>query len=172
MRHITSTVRVKYAFVMTINRLGTIRSTLVFPDKTSGPPVLSAYCSTTCSSCPALCTESGTFFTIRWKNPCLDTPAYICISFCAFPLNWIVVNQLTSPAPQGSLLTGAQLLGLAVFVVHLHASAIHQPMVQLVPPTSTELVNFGDVFDLALICNTRTNMIFCLRWGFRFELTW
>lgn len=64
---------------------------------------------------------------------------------------------------KGSLLTGAQLLGLAAFVVHLDASASHQTLVQLVPPISTELVNFGDAFVLALQCKTQSNMVFCVR---------
>ncbi|CAF98927.1 unnamed protein product, partial [Tetraodon nigroviridis] len=65
----------------------------------------------------------------------------------------------------GTLLTGAQLLGLAAFVVHLHASASHGPQVQLVPPVPAgpELVSFGDAFALALVCNTRTNMVFGVR---------
>ncbi|XP_029698010.1 Fanconi anemia group A protein homolog [Takifugu rubripes] len=64
---------------------------------------------------------------------------------------------------QGSLLSGSQLLGLAAFVVHLHASASPRLLVQPVPPISAGLVNFGDAFVLALECNTQTNMVFCVR---------
>uniref|UniRef100_H3CTV7 FA complementation group A n=1 Tax=Tetraodon nigroviridis TaxID=99883 RepID=H3CTV7_TETNG len=73
--------------------------------------------------------------------------------------------DLSSQPAQGTLLTGAQLLGLAAFVVHLHASASHGPQVQLVPPVPAgpELVSFGDAFALALVCNTRTNMVFGVR---------
>lgn len=86
-----------------------------------------------------------------------------------FPFTWVLVNQfsflINTSVIQGSLLSGAQLLGLAAFVVHLHASASHRLLVQLVPPISAELVNFGDAFVLALECSTQTNMVFCVRWG-------
>uniref|UniRef100_A0A8D2ZE56 FA complementation group A n=1 Tax=Scophthalmus maximus TaxID=52904 RepID=A0A8D2ZE56_SCOMX len=65
---------------------------------------------------------------------------------------------------QGSSLTSAHVLGLAAFVVHLHASSSQGPLVQLdrpiVPPRP---VPVGEALSAALTCSTRTNMIFCIR---------
>ncbi|KAF0040818.1 hypothetical protein F2P81_006716 [Scophthalmus maximus] len=65
---------------------------------------------------------------------------------------------------KGSSLTSAHVLGLAAFVVHLHASSSQGPLVQLdrpiVPPRP---VPVGEALSAALTCSTRTNMIFCIR---------
>lgn len=67
-----------------------------------------------------------------------------------------------------SSLSGAHLLGLAAFVVHLHASSVsHGALVQLVPSLLSEPVTIGEVLSLALVCSTRTSMIFCVRWGYK-----
>ncbi|XP_029289892.1 Fanconi anemia group A protein isoform X2 [Cottoperca gobio] len=64
---------------------------------------------------------------------------------------------------QGSALSAAHLLGLAAFVVHLHASMSHSPLVQLVPPILPKPVAFGEALSFALVCSTHTNMLFCVR---------
>ncbi|XP_061577263.1 Fanconi anemia group A protein [Cololabis saira] len=64
---------------------------------------------------------------------------------------------------QGSSLSPAHLLGLAAFVVHLNASMSHDPVVQLEPPVRPQPVSFGEVLSSALVCNTHTNMLFCVR---------
>lgn len=108
--------------------------------------------------------EPTSWYTCRYRRPI----------FC-FPFAWLLVNHfsflINASVIQGSLLSGSQLLGLAAFVVHLHASASPRLLVQLVPPISAGLVNFGDAFVLALECNTQTNMVFCVRWGERFQPT-
>ncbi|XP_037623080.1 Fanconi anemia group A protein-like [Sebastes umbrosus] len=64
---------------------------------------------------------------------------------------------------QGPSLSAAHLLGLAAFVVHLHASMSHAPLVQLVPPILPEPVPVGEALSSALVCSTHTNMLFCVR---------
>ncbi|KAI3377155.1 hypothetical protein L3Q82_008384, partial [Scortum barcoo] len=64
---------------------------------------------------------------------------------------------------QGSLLSSAHLLGLAAFVVHLHASMSHSPLVQLVLPHLPEPVAVAEALSSALVCSTQTNMLFCAR---------
>uniref|UniRef100_A0A3Q3IM50 Fanconi anaemia group A protein N-terminal domain-containing protein n=1 Tax=Monopterus albus TaxID=43700 RepID=A0A3Q3IM50_MONAL len=64
---------------------------------------------------------------------------------------------------QGSFLSSVHLLGLAAFVVHLHASMSHSPLVQLVPPLLSKPVPVGEVLSLALDCSTHANMLFCVR---------
>ncbi|KAM6936883.1 Fanconi anemia group A protein [Xenentodon cancila] len=63
---------------------------------------------------------------------------------------------------QGPSLSPAHLLGLAAFVVHLNASMSHGHVVQLQPPVRHQPVSFGEVLSLALVCNTCTNMLFCV----------
>ncbi|KAM9351947.1 Fanconi anemia group A protein [Symphorus nematophorus] len=64
---------------------------------------------------------------------------------------------------QGSSLSAAHLVGLATFVVHLHASLTHSPLVQLVPSILPQPVPVGEALGSALVCNTHTNMVFCVR---------
>ncbi|XP_044047745.1 Fanconi anemia group A protein [Siniperca chuatsi] len=64
---------------------------------------------------------------------------------------------------QGSSLSPAHLLGLAAFVVHLHASMSHGPLVQLVPPILPKPVPVGEALSSALVCSTHTDMLFCVR---------
>ncbi|KAI9522012.1 hypothetical protein NQZ68_040474 [Dissostichus eleginoides] len=64
---------------------------------------------------------------------------------------------------QGSSLSAAHLLGLSAFVVHLHASMSHSPLVQLVPPLFPEPVSVGEALSAALLCSTHTDMLFCVR---------
>ncbi|XP_037538601.1 Fanconi anemia group A protein [Nematolebias whitei] len=64
---------------------------------------------------------------------------------------------------QGPSLTAAHVLGLAVFVVHLHASSSHSTLVQLAPPVHPQPVPFAEALGPALLCNTRTNMLFSVR---------
>ncbi|XP_070763444.1 Fanconi anemia group A protein-like [Enoplosus armatus] len=64
---------------------------------------------------------------------------------------------------QGSSLSPAHLLGLAAFAVHLHASMSHGPLVQLVPPVRPKPVRVGEALGEALVCSTRTDMLFCVR---------
>ncbi|KAM7396333.1 hypothetical protein PAMP_019378 [Pampus punctatissimus] len=64
---------------------------------------------------------------------------------------------------QGSSLSAAHLLGLAAFVVHLHASTSHGPLVQLVPPVLPKPVPIVTALSSALVCNTHDNMLFCAR---------
>ncbi|XP_026166974.1 Fanconi anemia group A protein isoform X2 [Mastacembelus armatus] len=64
---------------------------------------------------------------------------------------------------QGSLLSAAHLLGLAAFVVHLHASTPHCPMVQLTPPLLPKPVPVGEALSSALVCSTHANMLSCVR---------
>lgn len=63
---------------------------------------------------------------------------------------------------QGSLLSSAHLLGLAAFVVHLHASMSPGRLVQLLP-TLPEPVPVAEALSSALVCSTQTNMLFCAR---------
>lgn len=79
---------------------------------------------------------------------------------CIFGVNKVI---LTVSVIKASLLGGAHLLGLAAFVVHLHISLSRGPLVQLVPPISPEPVTFGDALSIALVCNTHTKMIICIR---------
>lgn len=65
---------------------------------------------------------------------------------------------------QESSLSGAHLLGLAAFAVHLHASSVSSgALVQLVPPLLPEPVTVGEALSSALVCTTRSSMIFCVR---------
>ncbi|KAM7414081.1 hypothetical protein PAMA_019076 [Pampus argenteus] len=64
---------------------------------------------------------------------------------------------------QGSSLSAAHLLGLAAFVVHLHASTSHGPLVQLVPPVLPKPVPIVTALSSALVCSTHDNMLFCVR---------
>ncbi|XP_040894604.1 Fanconi anemia group A protein isoform X2 [Toxotes jaculatrix] len=64
---------------------------------------------------------------------------------------------------QGSSLSAAHVLGLAAFVVHLHASMSHSPLIQLVPPVLPKPVPVGDALSSALVCSTRSNMLFCVK---------
>ncbi|XP_038562985.1 Fanconi anemia group A protein isoform X1 [Micropterus salmoides] len=64
---------------------------------------------------------------------------------------------------QWSSLSPAHLLGLGAFVVHLHASTSHGPLVQLIPPILPKPVPIGEALSSALFCSTHTNMLFCVR---------
>ncbi|XP_026221305.1 Fanconi anemia group A protein isoform X2 [Anabas testudineus] len=64
---------------------------------------------------------------------------------------------------QGSSLSAAHLLGLAVFVVHLHTSMSHSLLVELVPPILSKPVPAVEALSSALLCSTRSNMLFCVR---------
>ncbi|KAL7401651.1 hypothetical protein ABVT39_002672 [Epinephelus coioides] len=64
---------------------------------------------------------------------------------------------------QGSSLSAAHLLGLAAFMVHVHASMSHSPLVQLVPSILPEPVPVGEALSSALVCSTQANMLFCVR---------
>uniref|UniRef100_A0A671Y349 Uncharacterized protein n=1 Tax=Sparus aurata TaxID=8175 RepID=A0A671Y349_SPAAU len=66
---------------------------------------------------------------------------------------------------QGSSLSAAHLLGLAAFVVHLHNSMSHGPLVQLVPPSLPEPVPIGEALTSALVCSTHSNMLFSVCYG-------
>lgn len=86
-----------------------------------------------------------------------------------FSMSLIMSHSLISfiniLSPKGSLLDAAHLLGLAAFVVHLHESMSHSPLVQLVPPILPMPVPIVEALSSALVCNTHDNMIFCVRWG-------
>ncbi|XP_041852681.1 Fanconi anemia group A protein-like isoform X2 [Melanotaenia boesemani] len=62
---------------------------------------------------------------------------------------------------QGPSLSAAHLLGLAAFMVHLYASP--SPLVQLPSPIPSQPAPLGEALSLALVCNTSTNMLFCVR---------
>ncbi|XP_037307939.2 Fanconi anemia group A protein homolog [Pungitius pungitius] len=64
---------------------------------------------------------------------------------------------------QASSLGTAHQLGLAAFVVHLHACTSQGPLVQLVPPTLPGPVCVGEALNAALVCSTRADMLFCVR---------
>ncbi|XP_029993188.1 Fanconi anemia group A protein [Sphaeramia orbicularis] len=64
---------------------------------------------------------------------------------------------------QGPLLSPAHSLGLAVFLVHLHASLPNSPLVQLVPPVLPKPVPIVEALSSMLVCDTHTNMLFCIR---------
>ncbi|KAM6946381.1 Fanconi anemia group A protein [Aplochiton taeniatus] len=65
---------------------------------------------------------------------------------------------------QGPLLSSAHVLGLAAFVVHLHASKSQCPLVQLSSPLlPSKPVGMCEALSLALPCTTQTNMLFCAR---------
>ncbi|KAJ3596135.1 hypothetical protein NHX12_002544 [Muraenolepis orangiensis] len=64
---------------------------------------------------------------------------------------------------QGSSLTASHLLGLAALVVHLHASSSHSPLVQMMPSVALQPVPLTEALSAALLCNTRDNMLFCVR---------
>ncbi|KAK5868019.1 hypothetical protein PBY51_012466 [Eleginops maclovinus] len=64
---------------------------------------------------------------------------------------------------QGSSLSSAHSLGLSAFVVHLHASMSHNPLVQLVTPISPEPVSVGAALSWALACSSDSDMLFCVR---------
>ncbi|XP_023253185.1 Fanconi anemia group A protein [Seriola lalandi dorsalis] len=64
---------------------------------------------------------------------------------------------------QVSSLSAAHILGLAAFVVHLHASMSHSPLVQLVPPILPRAVPVGEALSSALDCSTHTLMLSCVR---------
>lgn len=77
-----------------------------------------------------------------------------------------VISLKTKLCRKGSSLSGAHLLGLAAFVVHLHASSVSRgALVELVPPLLPEPVTVGEALSLSLVCTTRSNMIFCVRCG-------
>uniref|UniRef100_A0A8C7L3Q2 Fanconi anaemia group A protein N-terminal domain-containing protein n=1 Tax=Oncorhynchus kisutch TaxID=8019 RepID=A0A8C7L3Q2_ONCKI len=65
---------------------------------------------------------------------------------------------------QGVSLSAAHVLGLAAFVVHLHASQTKCPKVQLCPPLLPGPVSVLEALTTALPCTTQTNMLFCVRW--------
>uniref|UniRef100_A0A8C7PVT9 Fanconi anaemia group A protein N-terminal domain-containing protein n=1 Tax=Oncorhynchus mykiss TaxID=8022 RepID=A0A8C7PVT9_ONCMY len=65
---------------------------------------------------------------------------------------------------QGVSLSAAHVLGLAAFVVHLHASQTKSPKVQLCPPLLPGPVSVLEALTTALPCTTQTNMLFCVRW--------
>lgn len=65
-----------------------------------------------------------------------------------------------------SSLSAAHILGLAAFVVHLHASMSHSHLVQLVPPILPTAVPVGEALGSALLCSTHTHMLSCVRWDF------
>ncbi|XP_071346052.1 Fanconi anemia group A protein [Trachinotus anak] len=65
-------------------------------------------------------------------------------------------NQLSS-------LSSAHILGLAAFVVHLHASMSHSPLIQLVPPILPRPVPVGEALSSALVCSSHTHMLSCVR---------
>ncbi|CAB1323429.1 unnamed protein product [Coregonus sp. 'balchen'] len=64
---------------------------------------------------------------------------------------------------QGASLSAAHVLGLAAFVVHLHASQAQCPQVQLCPPLLPGPVSVPEALTTALPCTTQTNMLFCVR---------
>ncbi|KAF7659222.1 hypothetical protein LDENG_00001280 [Lucifuga dentata] len=64
---------------------------------------------------------------------------------------------------QASSLSVAHLLGLAAFVVQLHASSSHSPLVQMVPPILPNPVPVTEALSSALVCRTQSDMIFCVR---------
>ncbi|XP_068169253.1 Fanconi anemia group A protein homolog isoform X2 [Antennarius striatus] len=64
---------------------------------------------------------------------------------------------------QGPSLSAAHLLGLATFLVHLHASMSDGPLVQLVSPILATPVSVGEALCSALVCSTQDDMIFCVR---------
>ncbi|XP_054589438.1 Fanconi anemia group A protein isoform X2 [Nothobranchius furzeri] len=64
---------------------------------------------------------------------------------------------------QGSSLSAAHVLGLAVFMVHLHAATSHSPLVQLEPPVYPQPVSPAEALSSAVLCNTRSNMLFSAR---------
>ncbi|XP_029377827.1 Fanconi anemia group A protein isoform X2 [Echeneis naucrates] len=64
---------------------------------------------------------------------------------------------------QLSSLSTAQILGLAVFLVHLHTSMSHTSLIQLVPPILTGPVPVEEALSAALDCTTKTHMLSCVR---------
>lgn len=64
---------------------------------------------------------------------------------------------------QMSSLTQAHVPGLAAFMVHLQASMSHIPLIQLHPPILPKPASVTEILSSALICNTHTNMLFCVR---------
>ncbi|KAM9854727.1 Fanconi anemia group A protein [Aulostomus maculatus] len=64
---------------------------------------------------------------------------------------------------QAPSLSAAHLLGLAAFVVHLHASVSHSPLAQMAPPLRAEPVPVAEALCSALVCNTNASMLFCVR---------
>ncbi|XP_067356273.1 Fanconi anemia group A protein isoform X4 [Channa argus] len=64
---------------------------------------------------------------------------------------------------QASLLSNAHLVGLAVFVVHLHASMSKSLLVELIPSALPNPVPVGEALSSALVCSTHTNMLSCVR---------
>lgn len=142
---------------------------LIFPDKTSGHLRLLVHCLAIHSLFPALCTDSGTCFITRCMNPYPQHILMFVSYFVLFHLDFFTyifgLNKaiLTMSVIKTSLLGGTHLLGLAAFVVHLHISLSRGPLVQLIPPISPEPVTFGDALSIALVCNTHTTMIFCIR---------
>ncbi|XP_056271842.1 Fanconi anemia group A protein isoform X2 [Pseudoliparis swirei] len=65
---------------------------------------------------------------------------------------------------QASLLSPAHLLGLAAFVVHLHAGTPRGPLVLLAPPTAQpEPVGVAAALSSALVCSSQADMLFCIR---------
>ncbi|XP_061775922.1 Fanconi anemia group A protein-like isoform X2 [Nerophis ophidion] len=64
---------------------------------------------------------------------------------------------------QGSLLSGPHMLGLAAFVVHLHASTLQRPLVHLASLCPAKPVPISEALSSALVCSTQTNMLFCVR---------
>ncbi|XP_047201810.1 Fanconi anemia group A protein-like isoform X5 [Girardinichthys multiradiatus] len=64
---------------------------------------------------------------------------------------------------QAASLSAVHILGLAAFMVHLHASMAVSPLVQLLPPMQIQAVPLADGLSAAVLCNTHTNMIFSVR---------
>ncbi|KAL0968227.1 hypothetical protein UPYG_G00264040 [Umbra pygmaea] len=64
---------------------------------------------------------------------------------------------------QGPSLSAAHVLGLAAFVVHLNASQVQCPMVQLCPALLSGPLSVPEALAYALPCTTHTSMLFCAR---------
>ncbi|XP_056137246.1 Fanconi anemia group A protein [Lampris incognitus] len=64
---------------------------------------------------------------------------------------------------QGSSLSAAHVLGLAAFVVHLHATSTKSSLVQMSLPQQSKPVCLTEALGSALLCTTHTSMSFCLR---------
>nr|XP_057943262.1 Fanconi anemia group A protein isoform X2 [Doryrhamphus excisus] len=73
---------------------------------------------------------------------------------CLLHRLWDLLHNL------GSSLSGPHLLGLAAFVVHLHAAMPQSPLVGLV---SWSPVPISEALSSALVCSTQSNMLFCVR---------
>ncbi|XP_035983093.1 Fanconi anemia group A protein isoform X2 [Fundulus heteroclitus] len=89
---------------------------------------------------------------------------FVCVLLDNRPLLSAVMQRLWDLFHhQAASLSPAHTLGLAAFLVHLHASMALGPLVQLVPATQAQAAPLAEAISSAVPCNSHANMLFSLR---------